>query len=63
MRPLGAWIKGHPRLSAWIVLGAILDGVVAFDSRSLRLARSRVALLLLVGAGAAAVAVRLVEWE
>ncbi|MGA2111012.1 MAG: hypothetical protein ABSG98_02535 [Anaerolineales bacterium] len=63
MRQLEAWTKAHPRLAAWVVLGAILDGVVAFDCRSLRLGRSRVGLLLLATTCAAAIAVRLVEWE
>jgi hypothetical protein len=63
MRQLEAWTKTHPRLTAWIVLGAVLDGVVTFDCRSLRLARSRVGILLLATTCAAAIAVRLVEWD
>lgn len=63
MRKVEAWTKIHPRLTAWAVLAALLDAVLVFDCRSLRLGRSRVALLLLAATCAAAVAVRLVEWE
>ncbi|MGA2821387.1 MAG: hypothetical protein ABSF61_12140 [Anaerolineales bacterium] len=63
MRRLGAWTNAHPRLTAWAVIGAVLDGVVAFDSRSLHLGLSRVGLLLLATTFAAGVAVWVVEWN
>ncbi|MGD0573776.1 MAG: hypothetical protein ABSB61_00170 [Anaerolineales bacterium] len=63
MRRLGAWTSAHRRLTAWAVMGVVLDGVVGFDSRSLHLGLSRVGLLLLATTFAAGVAVWVVEWD
>ena len=63
MRRWEAWANAHSRLIAWVVLGIVLDAVVTWDSRSLRLGPARTGLLLLATTLAAGIAVWLVEWD
>ncbi len=63
MRSLGGWLNRHPRFVAWVVLAAVLAGVVAFDTRALGLKGLRMVVLMLAALGASAAAVWIVSWD
>jgi hypothetical protein len=63
MKSAGDWLNRHPRLVAWVVLAAVLAGVVAFDTRALGLKGLRMVVLMLAAVGASAAAVWVVSWD
>jgi hypothetical protein len=63
MKRLANWVRRHPRLVAWVILAAVLIGVVAFDTRALGLRGLRMVLLVVAALGVSAAAVWIVSWD
>jgi hypothetical protein len=63
MKSLREWVRRHPRLTAWVILAAVLAGVVAFDTRALGLGGLRMVLLITAALGVSAAAVWVVSWD
>ena len=57
------WIKAHPRLTAWIVLALGMDGLVAFEARSVGLLIGQWIALLIATTLVAGLCVWIIGWE
>ena len=57
------WIKAHPRLTAWIVLALGMDGLVAFEARSVGLLAGQWIALLIATTLVAGLCVWIIGWE
>ena len=57
------WIKAHPRLTAWIVLALGMDGMVAYEARSVGLLIGQWIALLIATTLVAGLCVWIIGWE
>ncbi len=57
------WIKAHPRLTAWVVLAVGMDGLVAFEARSVGLLPGQWLALLVATTLVAGLCVWIIGWE
>jgi hypothetical protein len=63
MNSLLTWIKAHPRLTAWVVLALGMDGLVAFEARSVGLLIGQWVALLIATTLVAGLCVWIIGWE
>lgn len=63
MNSVLTWIKAHPRLTAWIVLALGMDGLVAFEARSVGLLVGQWIALLVATTLVAGLCVWIIGWE
>lgn len=63
MNNIVTWIKTHPRLTAWGVLALGMDGLVAFEARSVGLTVGQWAALLVMTTLVAGLCVWIIGWE
>jgi hypothetical protein len=57
------WAKTHPRLAAWIVLGLGMDGMVAYEARSVGLLPTQWLALIVATTLVAGLCVWIIGWE
>jgi len=63
MTRLMDWIKTHPRLSAWVVLGAGMVAIVAFEARDVGLLVHQWVALIVATVLVAGLCVWIIGWE
>ena len=63
MKKLLDWIKAHPRLTAWIVLGLGMDAMVAYEARDVGLQPLQWVALLVATALVAGLCVWIIGWD
>ncbi len=57
------WAKAHPRLTAWIVLGLGMDGMVAYEARDVGLQVTQWIALIAATTLVAGLCVWIIGWE
>ena len=57
------WAKAHPRLTAWIVLGLGMDGMVAYEARTVGLQPGQWVALIVATTLVAGLCVWIIGWE
>jgi hypothetical protein len=63
MNQMMNWIKAHPRLTAWIVLAAGMDGMVAYEARDVGLLPGQWVALIVATTLVAGLCVWIIGWE
>lgn len=63
MKNIVAWIKAHPRLTAWLVLALGMDGAVAFEAQNVGLHIGQWVALLVMTTLVAGLCVWIIGWE
>jgi hypothetical protein len=63
MNKLVDWIKSHPRLSAWVVLGVGMVAIVAFEARDVGLLVHQWVALIVATVLVAGLCVWIIGWE
>ena len=57
------WAKAHPRLTAWLVLGLGMDGMVAYEARAVGLLLTQWLALIVATTLVAGLCVWIIGWE
>ena len=63
MKRVVEWVKAHPRLSAWVVLGVGMDAIVAFEARTVGLLAGQWVALIVATSLVAGLCVWIIGWE
>ena len=63
MKPVSQWIRTHPRLTAWIVLGVGMNAMVIFEARSVGLLLGQWVALVVATTLVAGLCVWIIGWE
>lgn len=63
MNQVITWGKTHPRLTAWIVLGLGMDGMVAYEARDVGLQAGQWIALIIATTLVAGLCVWIIGWE
>jgi hypothetical protein len=63
MKTIIEWAKAHPRLSMWIVLGAGMVAIIAYEARSVGLLPGQWAALIGATVLVAGLCVWIIGWE
>jgi hypothetical protein len=63
MKQVVDWIKAHPRLSAWVVLGLGMNAIVAYEARTVGLLPGQWVALIVATTLVAGLCVWIIGWE
>jgi hypothetical protein len=63
MNQVGTWVKTHPRLTAWIVLGVGMNAMVIYEARSVGLLLGQWLALVIATSLVAGLCVWIIGWE
>lgn len=63
MTALSAWIKAHPRLTAWIVLALGMNAMLVYEARSVGLLAGQWLALIVATTLVAGLCVWIIGWE
>ena len=63
MKAASEWIRAHPRLTAWVVLGLGMNAMVVFEARSVGLLAGQWAALVVATTLVAGLCVWIIGWE
>ena len=63
MKPIMEWVRTHPRLAAWIVLGLGMNLIVAYEARGVGLLAGQWVALLVATTLVAGLCVWIIGWE
>jgi hypothetical protein len=63
MAKIIAWIKAHPRLAAWLVLGLGMNAIVVYEARDVGLQAGQWAALIVATTLVAGLCVWIIGWE
>jgi hypothetical protein len=63
MPKLSAWIKAHPRLTAWIVLALGMNAMLVYEARSVGLLAGQWLALIVATTLVAGLCVWIIGWE
>ncbi len=63
MKPVVAWVKAHPRLTAWAVLAVGMNAIVAWEARTVGLLAGQWVALIVATTLVAGLCVWIIGWE
>ncbi len=63
MKQVVDWVKAHPRLSAWVVLGLGMNAIVAYEARTVGLLAGQWVALIVATTLVAGLCVWIIGWE
>jgi hypothetical protein len=63
MNQVANWVKSHPRLTAWIVLGVGMNAMVIYEARSVGLLLGQWVALVIATSLVAGLCVWIIGWE
>ncbi len=63
MKLMLEWIQAHPRLAAWIVLALGMNGIVAYEARSVGLSAGQWVALVIATTLVAGLCVWIIGWD
>jgi hypothetical protein len=63
MKPVIDWVKGHPRLAAWIVLALGMNAMVVYEARNVGLLVGQWIALVVATTLVAGLCVWIIGWE
>ena len=63
MNQIMTWVRTHPRLAAWLVLGLGMDLMVAYEARSVGLLPGQWIALIIATTLVAGLCVWIIGWE
>jgi hypothetical protein len=63
MKQIVDWVKAHPRLSAWVVLGLGMNAIVAYEARTVGLLAGQWVALIVATTLVAGLCVWIIGWE
>jgi hypothetical protein len=63
MKQVVNWVKAHPRLTAWLVLGLGMNAIVVFEARSVGLLAGQWVALIVATTLVAGLCVWIIGWE
>jgi hypothetical protein len=63
MNQVGSWVRTHPRLTAWIVLGVGMNAMVIYEARSVGLLLGQWLALVIATSLVAGLCVWIIGWE
>jgi hypothetical protein len=63
MKQIVTWVKAHPRLAAWIVLGLGMNAIVIYEARTVGLLPGQWAALVVATTLVAGLCVWIIGWE
>ena len=63
MKQVVEWVKAHPRLSAWVVLGLGMNAIVAYEARTVGLLAGQWVALIVATTLVAGLCVWIIGWE
>lgn len=63
MKQVVAWVKAHPRLTAWVVLALGMNAIVAWEARTVGLLAGQWVALVVATTLVAGLCVWIIGWE
>ena len=63
MKQVIDWVKAHPRLTAWVVLGLGMNAIVAYEARTVGLLAGQWVALVVATTLVAGLCVWIIGWE